>query len=127
MVLSKIGGFGVPAGWTASVTLQPQFEALDDRNFSLGQDATYYANLAALGPDIRIQVLEALKDLAYNPHLLQRAQDEHVTQTSLMRNMPLGVVGDQLRRIAHGGARVTSYEITYQPGGGFQPGRPVWS
>ncbi|MEU7676192.1 AAA family ATPase [Micromonospora taraxaci] len=123
----KIGGFGIPEGWAASPALPAQLEALDEQYFSLGQDDTYYEKLAQLGPDIRVEVLLALRDLAYDPALLENARDEEVTKTSLLRDVPVGVVEGQFRRIAHGGARVTPYEFDYQPSGTVASGRPRWS
>lgn len=123
----KIGGFGIPEGWAASPALAPQFETLDEPFFSLGQDDTYYEKLTQLGADIRIEVLTALRDLAYDPALLEDARDEDVTKTSLLRGIPVGVVEGQFRRIAHGGARVTPYEFEYQPSGALASGRPTWS
>lgn len=110
----KIGGFGVPEGWTAWPDLPARFQALDDQFFSLGQDDTYYEKLAGLGADVRVEVLTALRDLAFDPALLRRAEDLDVTTTSLLRGIPVGVVENQFRRIAHGGARVTPYEFQYQ-------------
>ncbi|MEV6929695.1 hypothetical protein AB0M46_35110 [Dactylosporangium sp. NPDC051485] len=115
----KIGGFGVPAGWVAWPELERRFESLDERYFSLGQDDTYYETLEQLGPDIRVEVLTALRDLAYDPALLERAESEHVTTTSLLREKSVGLVRGQFRRIANGGARVTPYDFAF--------GLPGWS
>ncbi|PYC67315.1 hypothetical protein C7C45_22930 [Micromonospora arborensis] len=123
----KFGGFGVPEGWTASSDLPSQFQILSDRYFSLGQDDTYYEKLAELGPQIRIEVLTALRDVAYDSALLRRTEAFDVTTTSLLRGIPLGVVEDQFRRIAHGGARVTPYEFEYQPVNGPSVTGPLWS
>ncbi|GIF16613.1 AAA family ATPase [Actinoplanes teichomyceticus] len=122
----KIGGFDVPRGWSASPDLPPQFENLDDRYFSLGQDDTHYVKLAELGTSIRVEVLTALRDLAYHPELLHRAEDLHVTTTSLLRGLPIGVVENQYRRIANGGARVTPYKFEYQPPNGPADTGPLW-
>jgi predicted ATPase len=123
----KIGGFDVPEGWTAWPDVPSQFQVLDDRYFSLGQDDTYYEKLAELGPGIRVDVLISLKDLAYDPALLRRTEALDVTTTSLLRGIPMGVVETQFRRIAHGGARVTPYKFEYQPADSrFLPGQ-AWS
>ncbi|MEV1319413.1 AAA family ATPase [Micromonospora arborensis] len=123
----KFGGFDVPPGWVASGYLPSQFHALDDRFFSLGQDDTYYEKLAAISPQIRVEVLTALRDVAYDLALLRRVEDLDVTTTSLLRGIPVGVVENQFRRIAHGGARVTPYEFEYQPTNGPSSTGPIWA
>ncbi|SDT80477.1 AAA family ATPase [Actinoplanes derwentensis] len=123
----KFGGFNVPDRWTASGDLPQQFQQLDERFFSLGQDDTYYENLAGFGPAVRVEVLTALRDLAYDRALLRRAETLHVTTTSLLRGVPVGVVENQLRRIANGGARVTPYAFEYRPPDGPADIGPLWT
>ncbi|MFF5230232.1 AAA family ATPase [Dactylosporangium sp. NPDC000521] len=122
----KVGGFGVPEGWTAWSDLPSQFEILDGSYFTLGVDDTYYENLNDLGPAIRVEVLTALRDLAYYPALLRRAETLDVTTTSLLRGVPVSVVQNQFSRIARGGARVTPYEFEYQPAERSFNVSPTW-
>lgn len=122
----KVGRFGAPEGWAAAPELAGPFTALTDQYFSLGQDDTYYENLANLGAAVRIEVLSALRDLAEDPGLLARAQSEDVTTVSLLRSVTVQVVTGQFRRIVHGGERVTPYEFGYQPAPPAVLSDPVW-
>jgi ABC-type cobalamin/Fe3+-siderophores transport system ATPase subunit len=119
----KIGRFGLRTEETVYRLLTTQFDALDEGFFSLGQDDTYYEKLNNLG--VRVQVLEALRDLAYNSNLMEMARSEDVTKVSLLRNITMEVVEGQLRGIAHGGARITPYQFEYRPA--TRVGGVVWS
>jgi len=119
----KIGRFGLRPGETMYSLLSPQFEALDEGFFSLGQDDTYYELLNNL--EIRVPVLTALRDLAYHSNLMESARSEDVTKVSLLRNITIEVVEGQFRGIAHGGARITPYEFEYRPAS--RVGAVVWS
>ncbi|MEV8518151.1 hypothetical protein [Dactylosporangium sp. NPDC051484] len=107
----RIGGFGVPINWDAAPSLPERFERLDAAFFSLAREATYYERLQRLGPDVRVDVLTALNDLAYTPDLLERASHEEVTQTSLLRDLPLEVVRVQFHRAAIGGDRLSELVV----------------
>ena len=90
-----------------------QFETLPELYFSLGQDERYYENLAKLGDHIRIEILTALQDVAYNLCHFSKYQEEDVMIISLMRDISTFSVKLQLNRMAHGGARLTKYSFTY--------------
>ncbi|GIF15482.1 AAA family ATPase [Actinoplanes teichomyceticus] len=115
----RIGGFGVPVDWDAAPSLPDRFERLDAAFFSLAREATYYERLQQLGPDVRVEVLTALNDLAYKPALLERARHEDVTLTSLLRDLPLEVVKAQFHRAAIGGDRIAEYVFDYKPASFF--------
>lgn len=89
------------------------FDELDDRFFSLGQDDSYYDALNAIGSDIRDRVLNSLRDVANDPNLFERALNEKVTGTSLLRSVDRSTVIGQFHRMAQGGARLTNYEFSY--------------
>lgn len=98
-----------------------EFDRLDDRFFSLGQDDSYYAQLNALGDQVRDALLAALNDVAVNPDLFARALREPVTGKSLLRNVSRATVRNQFNRLALGGARLSAYEFGYTyptPSGG---------
>lgn len=94
--------------------LPPSFLSLSDEFFSVGQDSYYYEKIKNLGNSYRMEILTALKDMAYNTKLIRAAQKEQVTKVSLLRNVPLTVVKGQFNRIALGGARLTSYDFEYE-------------
>jgi predicted ATPase len=94
--------------------LPVEFEALDDRFFSLGQDADYYQNIRALGPVIAPILLEALKDVVADDALYLRAKNERVMGVSLMRSVSERTLVDQFRRVLSGGLRLTDYAFSYR-------------
>lgn len=109
----KIGQFPGPKVKNTT-KLSRTFEELDEKYFSLGQDESYYENLIKLGAQIRDLVLKGLRDLAANPDIWIRARGLPVTQESLLRNVSEKSVEGQFRRMAQGGARLTSYHFTYK-------------
>lgn len=108
----KIGQFAM-AEDQRRPNLPEQFDGLDDRFFSLGQDDTYYDALNALGSGVRERVLGALRDVALDLILFERVLAEKVTGTSLLRSVDRSTVTGQFHRMAHGGARLTSYQFSY--------------
>ena len=118
----KIGSFGL--GRAGQPDVPDEFDQLDGQLFSLGQDDSYYAQLNALGDQVRDDVLAALNDVAVSPDLFARALREPVTGKSLLRNVSRVTVRTQFNRLALGGARLSAYEFTYSyPGATDGPGR----
>lgn len=91
------------------------FVAIPEQYFSLGQDEDYYENIAKLGDEKRKQILVAMHDVAYNLEIFNKYEKERVMQTSLLRSITPFTVRLQFNRMAHGGARLTSYNFTYCP------------
>jgi ABC-type multidrug transport system ATPase subunit len=90
-----------------------QFDMLDDRFFSIGQDETYYEELNKLGDEVRDEILRALNDCALEPKRFELALEEEVTRVSLLRSVSRSTVKRQFTRLARGGARLTKYAFTY--------------
>ncbi len=114
----KIGQFGMASG-QRSPNISDEFEELNDEFFSLGQDDSYYQVLNDLGDDFRDEFLTALRDVARDEDLFERTLAEEVTGISLLRSVSDQSVRGQFRRMAHGGARLTSFSFSYTP--------PPWS
>lgn len=108
----KIAQFGM-AEDQRRAHLPDRFDNLDDRFFSLGQDDSYYDALNNLGYATRDRVLRALRDVALDSELFERALEEKVTGTSLLRSVARSTVTGQFHRMARGGVRLTSYEFSY--------------
>lgn len=108
----KIGQFGMETDQRRPA-LPHSFEALDDRFFSIGQDATYYEGLDELGSDLRQEILTSLRDAALDLELFERALREHVTRTSLLRSVSPVTVRSQFHRLALGHASLTEYDFRY--------------
>lgn len=118
---TKVGKFALAAGTRENgvpgesrLPDPPEsFRKLPDQFFSLGQDPSYYENLSNIGARFREKVLAGLRDIAYLPELLEAAQHEEVTKVSLLRFVPILTVREQLTRLAHGGARLTPYDLRF--------------
>ena len=107
----KIGEIGLEDGRPSIPT---EFQALEKTFFSLGQDDSYYENLNNIGSEFRDQVLHSLRDCALDQELFKMARQEPVMKVSLLRFVSERTVTDQFSRMAKGGARLTSYEFTYE-------------
>lgn len=110
----KIARFGMGSE-KGRPALPERFEVLPDGYFSLGQDDAYYSNLNSLGAETRDSVLAALRDLATDRDLFERARHEDVVGVSLMRSVSASSVTGQFHRLASGGARLTDYAFSYTP------------
>jgi predicted ATPase len=118
----KIGQFSMADGQRRA-DIPREFENLDDRFFSLGQDNTYYENLSAISERVRQEVLAALRDVALDNDFFARAMNERVTGRSLLRFVAPATVTGQYFRLARGGARVTHYAFGYsRPATDARPG-----
>jgi len=99
---------------TPSFSWSP-FPELDESYFSLGQDESYYENLAKLDDDLRQRVLKGLRDVAFNSDIWEQTKDEEVMEKSLLRHITPFQVKGQLRRMANGGLRLTPYHFSFRP------------
>lgn len=90
------------------------FSLLPDMYFSLGQTESYYESLSKLGPNVREEILRALKDIAYDINLFSSLESEKVVHTSLMRDISIFALKYQLNRMAHGGLRLSKYNFLYR-------------
>ncbi len=111
--LLKIGQFGMEPGQRRP-NLPHAFEMLDPNFFSLGQDISYYEMLNKLDGNMRESILIGLRDIAFDEKIFISALSEEVTQTSLLRNLPLNTVREQFVRVARGGEALTAYELHYK-------------
>lgn len=91
------------------------FNALSEKFFSVGQDDSYYQEINNLGDAFREDYLEALRDVAKNADLFERALKEDVTGVSLLRSVSDQSVRGQFRRMAQGGARLTEFAFSFTP------------
>lgn len=109
----KIGQFDMAAKQRRP-NLPTQFPRLGADFFSLGQDSDYYEAIIKLGSETAGELLASLNDIASDEELYQRAREEKVTGTSLMRSVSERTIVGQFRRIIAGGARLTKYSFRYQ-------------
>jgi len=110
----KIGEFDMAAGQRRP-NIPAEFNELDSVFFSLGQDDDYYQKLNDLGEEFRDTYLTAMRDVAKDAELFERALVEEVTGVSLLRSVSDSSVRIQYRRMAQGGVRLTEYAFSYTP------------
>ena len=71
------------------------FTNLPGEFFSLGQDEDYYDRLNAFGPDVRLEILRGLRDIALDLKLFQQVQHLGVTRESLLRGAIVNTCGSR--------------------------------
>lgn len=108
----KIGFSNKVEGRTADY-LSKEFMKLPDNFFSLGQEDTYYGNITNLGNKIRVEILTALNDVAYDLQRFRQFQNQAAMKHSLLRNISTFAVQGQLHRMARGGRRLAEYRFSY--------------
>lgn len=108
----KIGQLYMSSG-QRSASFPDVFNQLPDDCFSLGQSDFYYERINQLGDYIREKVLICLRDISFDADLYTQVRRMDVTTTSLMREVSHFTIINQYRRIAHGHARLTKYDIEY--------------
>ena len=69
-----------------STSIPDEFPKLENEYFSLGQGKEYYKKLNKLVPEIRINILKSMNDIAYDLELFDKVIDLEVTRTSLLRD-----------------------------------------
>ncbi|EME8112473.1 AAA family ATPase [Enterococcus faecium] len=90
-----------------------EFLYLTDDYFSVGQDSEYYKKIISLGSDIADNYFLSIKDMAYNPNIFERFQNEPVMYKSLLRDVTKASVIGQYHRIATGGAPLTPFDFSF--------------
>ena len=90
------------------------FTQLPANCFSLGQSEEYYENIRAIFDETERECYyKALNDIAYDLGKLKLVKGLDVTKISLMRSVSAFTIEHQFHSIAHGGARLTPYDIEY--------------
>ena len=109
----KIGFEGQTTDQTTRSTLESEFSQLPEGYFSIGQDVSYYENIAALPDAFKWDFLRSLKDIAHDEGLLEVAIEEPVFKTSLLRSVSLSVIKGQYKRVLRGKPPLTDFEFTF--------------
>jgi predicted ATPase len=110
----KIGFQGQKKGERTYQKLPDSFAGLPDGYFSLGQDLEYYKNLYDFTTaEYLRQILFNLKDVVSDPRNLDRARNEDVFSTSLMRSVSMSTIEGQYTRILEGGVPLSEYNFCF--------------
>jgi ABC-type multidrug transport system ATPase subunit len=97
-----------------STSIPDRFEKLEKNYFSLGQGKEYYKKLNRLNPEIRINILKSINDIAYDLEIFGKVVDLEVTRKSLLRDFKVFSVKDQFHRIARGGVPLTPFQFSFR-------------
>ena len=108
----KIGYSGQKSG-TKTTEIPQSFHRLEDKYFSLGQGSEYYQNINKLNDKIKVEILTRLNDVVQNQELLERALEEEVTKTSLLRSISISSINGQFKRLLEGGSLLTNYNFQH--------------
>jgi predicted ATPase len=112
---TKIGQVGLGLDNEGRPLIPPNFDELGPNFFSLGQDDSFYNELKALGETLRVRILRALRDVAFDETIFSQVLSEEITTESLLRSITPATVRGQFRRMAlDGGARLTPYSFVYR-------------
>ncbi len=110
----KIGYTNQESGRT-EIEIPDSFESLNEKFFSLGQDAEYYKNVKEkLSTDFYNHLLSVMRDVTYDDEILSRVENESVFQNSLLRNVSMSSIHGQYKRILSGGAFLTDFNFLYK-------------
>ncbi len=102
-------------GTSRTPAILDRFETLGEEFFSLGQGEDYYENLEKQGEVIRDLILASLGDVAKDVSRWKTNKTEDVMIESLLRFVSSTTVEGQYRRMANGGAKLTSFRFSYSP------------
>ena len=115
---TKIMKMGMDLG---HVEVEMKFRKLTKKHASLGTDQKFYENVASLGPKTNSEILESLRDAAWNPAIFGRFCEETAFTRSLMRGLRTSDV-HKFEDIAKGRATLTPFEFQYDFPSPREPG-----
>lgn len=119
----KIGFKGQTTAVSTHSTLKTEFDSLDEKYFSLGQDVKFYKNINSLQGEVREQILIAMRDMVFQPEIIDEVKGEKVFSISLLRDNSLSVIKGQFYRALIGLAELTDYNFDfYRPASEKQGG-----
>lgn len=98
---------------TTSDLLQNTFPLLEAPWFSIGQDENYYEQLNELGDQYRDWFLNAIRDIARTPAMLDEYANEVVLHGSLLRYIDTDRVRNRFNRLAIGDAALTNFAFRF--------------
>lgn len=114
----KIGQFGLlPSGTAAPGQRVPEipneFDALDERFFSIGTREDYYLSLNNLSEAMKTAFLRGIRDCAYDLQIFEAARQERSMFRSLLRDVDERNVRGRFHRITQGNVELTRFQFSY--------------
>ena len=109
----KIGFKGQTTSQDTFAVLPDEFSQLDKTYFSLGQDVKFYRRLHEFPNGLGKRILSALRDIVYQPEIIDEIQDEKVFSASLLRDVSLSIVRGQFLRALNGSAERTDFDFGF--------------
>lgn len=110
----KIAQAGMtPESATTSALLPAAFSHLSEPWFSIGQAENYYEQLNELGDEYRDWYLNAMRDIARHPAILDKYNGEEVLRRSLLRDIDIDRVRNRFNRLATGDAALTNFAFRF--------------
>ena len=110
----KIAQAGMtPQSAITSALLPAAFPRLNVPWFSIGQTENYYEQLNELGDEYRDWYLDAIRDVARTPAMLDEYAGEEVLRRSLLRDIDIDRVRTRFHRLATGNAVLTNFAFRF--------------
>ncbi len=111
----KIGFLGQETGAATCDEMPEQFDSLDRKYFSLGQDVSYYSDIKQkLSDELAKKILVGLHDVAHRGGATDQLLKEDVFKTSITRGISYAAIKVQFKRVLDGGAALTEYKFCYR-------------
>lgn len=95
------------------VTVSSGFEKLSEDHCSLGQNQAFYESIRELNEDVRVDILDSLRDVVWDSQRLEEFRNERGLETSLMRSVSESSI-QKFRDILAGTATLTAYHFKYK-------------
>lgn len=108
----KGAGKNLVSGFRAP-TIISEFDRLGDQHFSLGQSENYYETLNELDEKFKIEILNGMRDCAYELATFEENIAEYVMSESLLRDVQPRNVRNRYHRLARGDAILTRFEFGF--------------
>ncbi|WP_349540666.1 AAA family ATPase [Sagittula sp. NFXS13] len=110
----KIGFYGQTTETSTYETLNNEFTELSINYFSVATDVEFYRTLSRdFSSEWRDAFLHKIRDVVYNPDILERAKDEEVFQTSHLRSVSVNAIQTQFSRVLAGEAPQTDFLFNF--------------
>lgn len=110
----KIGFTGQNVKITTLDEIEPYFQSLEDRFFSIASSIDFYQNLYAIGKEFGDEVLWKLNCVLVDPNAYAKAKRETVYKDSLLRNVHLKTLKNQLERIRNGDSPLSDFYFSFK-------------